>query len=128
MTQDHLQQTLVISQRRSQETLTEQAASKGNAAKAREWQSQGGYTETGYSDAIKDTHEKTEALEQHVKTVTMRAESWATTEANFFRTILDRQEETQKHLNELSSLPSYARPAPHRKKRAAKKRQAHWPV
>ena len=34
MTQDHLQQTLVISQRRSQKTLTEQAVSKtqGNAA------------------------------------------------------------------------------------------------
>ena len=59
--------------------------------------------EPGYSDAIKDTHEKTEALEQHAKTVTMRAESLATTEANFFRTLLDRQEETQKHLNELSA-------------------------
>ena len=37
------------------------------------------------------------------KTVTMRPESLATTEADFFKTLLDRQEETQKHLNELSA-------------------------
>ena len=110
--QDHLQQTLVISQMRSQKTLTEQAVSKtqGNAAheameaatQAREWQAEPRRlfwlknaekpteADTRYSDAIEDTHEKTEALEQHVKTVTVRAESLATTEANFFRTILDR--------------------------------------
>ena len=47
-----------------------------------------------FKGAIKDTLEKTEALEEHVKTVTMRAESLATTEADFGKTLLDRQEET----------------------------------
>ena len=58
--------------------------------------------ETIYSGLIKDTLEEAEALQKHVKTVTMRAESLATTEADFF-TLLDRQEETQQHKNELSS-------------------------
>ena len=35
---------------------------------------------------------KIEALEKHVKTVNMRTESLATTEADFFKTLLDRQE------------------------------------
>ena len=35
--------------------------------------------------------------------MTTRKESLATTEADFFKTLLDRQEETQKHLNELSA-------------------------
>ena len=59
--------------------------------------------ETIYNDAIKNSLEKPDALEKHVKTVTMRPESLATTEADFFKTLLDRQEETQKHLNELSA-------------------------
>ena len=46
---------------------------------------------------------KTEALEKHVKTVNMRTESLATTEADFFEALLDRQEEAQKHLNELAA-------------------------
>ena len=46
---------------------------------------------------------KSEALEKHVKTVTVRAESLASTEADFSKTLLDRQQETQKHLNELSA-------------------------
>ena len=46
--------------------------------------------------------QKTEALEKYVKTVTMRAETLATTEADF-KTLLDRQEEAQNHLNELSA-------------------------
>ena len=50
-----------------------------------------------------DTLEKAEAMEKHAKTVTMRAESLATTEADFFNTLLDRQEEAQKHMNELSA-------------------------
>ena len=49
------------------------------------------------------TLEKTEALEKHVKTVTMRTEALATTEADFIKTLLDRQEEAQKHLNELAA-------------------------
>ena len=56
-----------------------------------------------YSGAIKDTLEKTEAPKKRVKTVTMRADSLATTEADFFKTLLDHHEETQKHLNELSA-------------------------
>ena len=46
---------------------------------------------------------KSEALEKHVKTVTMRAESLATTEADFFKTLLDRQEGHAEHLNELAA-------------------------
>ena len=37
----------------------------------------------------------------------MRAESLATTEADFFKTLLDRQEEAQKHLNELAAQLSH---------------------
>ena len=59
--------------------------------------------ETIFNDATKNTLEKTEALEKHVKTVTMRAEFLATTEADFFQTLLDRQEETQQNLNALST-------------------------
>ena len=39
-----------------------------------------------YHNAIKRTLEKTEALERHVKTVTMRVDSLVTTEADFFQT------------------------------------------
>ena len=59
--------------------------------------------ETIFNGTIKDTLAKTEALEKHVKTVTTRAEALATTEADFFKALLDRQEEAQKHLNELSA-------------------------
>ena len=41
---------------------------------------------------------------RNAKTVTMRAESLATTEADFVKTLLDRQEEAQRHLNELSAV------------------------
>ena len=97
--QGHLQRTKVISQRRSQKTHTEQAVSttRGNAAydheamdpatQAREWQEEqkseeAAEAETVFNDVIKGTLEKTEALEKHVKTVTMRTESLA--EALFF--------------------------------------------
>ena len=53
--------------------------------------------ETIFNGTIKDTLAKTEALEKHVKTVTMRADALATTEADFFKALLDRQEEAQKH-------------------------------
>ena len=118
MMQDHLQQTTVISQWRSQETLAKQSASKakGSAAfeameaatQAREWQAEtrrlheqkrqeAADAETMYSGAIKDTLEKTGALEKDVQ------ESVATTEADFYITLLDRHEDPQKHLNELSA-------------------------
>ena len=38
--------------------------------------------------------------------MTMRAQSLATTDADFFKTLLHRQEEAQKHLNELSAQSS----------------------
>ena len=59
--------------------------------------------ETIFNGTTKDTRAKTEALEKHVKTVTMRAEALATTDADFFKTLIERQEEAQKHLNELES-------------------------
>ena len=123
--QDYLQQTMVISQRRSQKTYTRQATSgtNGNAAfeaieattQARERQEEAklfvtskkcqetAEAETNFNGTIKDTLAKNEALEKYVKTVIMRAEALATTEADFFKALLDRQEEAQKHLNELSA-------------------------
>ena len=50
--------------------------------------------ETIYNEAIKDTLEKTEALEKHFKTVTVRAESLATTEAEFFKTLARKKTST----------------------------------
>ena len=55
---------------------------------------------------MKDTLEEAEALERHVKTVTMRAEWLATTDAVVFKPLLNRQEEAQRHLNELSAQRS----------------------
>ena len=54
--------------------------------------------EETYHEAIKRTLEKTEALEKHVKTVTMRADSLMTTEADFFQKLIERQEETIREL------------------------------
>ena len=48
---------------------------------------------TIFNGTMKDTLAKTEAFEKHVKTVTMRAEALATTEADFFKALPDRQEE-----------------------------------
>ena len=47
--------------------------------------------------------EKAEALEKHGMTVIMRAETLATTEADFLKTLLERQEQTPRNVNELSS-------------------------
>ena len=55
-----------------------------------------------FNGTIKNTLAKHEALEKHVKTVTVRAEASAAT-ADFFKALLDRQEEAQKHLNELAA-------------------------
>ena len=84
---------------------------QGRAAQARAWQEEAKRffenseslreAEKIYNIAIKRTLEKTEALEKHVKTGTMRAESLAATEADFFQTLLVRQEETQRDINEL---------------------------
>ena len=120
-----MQQTMVISQRRSQKTYTEQATSrtKGNAAdeakeaatQARERQEEAMLfheekcQETAEAEMIfngtikKALLQKTEALEKYVKTVTMRAETLATTEADFFKALIERHEEAQKHLNELAA-------------------------
>ena len=49
--------------------------------------------ETIFNGTIKDTLAKNEVPEKHVKTVTMRAEALATTEADFFKALIERQEE-----------------------------------
>ena len=41
-----------------------------------------------------------------MNTLNKRAEALATTEADFFKALLDRQEEAQNHLNELSAQMS----------------------
>ena len=74
-------------------------------ATAREWQAEAKRAydqkfaeaveaEETYHNAIKRTLEKTEALERHVKTVTMRADSFAFNEADFFQTLINSQKET----------------------------------
>ena len=149
-----MQQTRVISQRRAQKMLSGRSTSKtkGDAAyeameavaQAREQQKEArrvceqkcqdaAEAETIFNGAINDTLEKNKALEKHVRTVTMRAESLATREADFFKTVLDRQEEAQRHFNELSAqrshqnnnIPSHAvksRRAERREKRQARTR------
>ena len=57
--------------------------------------------EEAHHDAIKRTLEKTDALEKHVKTVTMNADSLAATEADFFQTLVERVEESVRELNVL---------------------------
>ena len=70
---------------------------------AREWQehakhiydqkfAEAAEAEEAYHSAIRRTPEKTETLERHVKTVTMRADSLVTTEADFFQTLIEHQE------------------------------------
>ena len=132
--QDLLQQTTVPSQRRSQKTHAERAATKSKdnadcaameaATRARVWQDEAkrlyeqkcqeaAEAEDVYSKAIQRT------LEKHIKAVTMRADSPTTTEEDFFQAPLDCQEETQRDLNELSAqlcqTPSRSkkRPAQH---------------
>ena len=122
--QDRLQQMTAMTKRRSHKTGTERATSisKGNDAyaameaviMAREWQAEAkraydqkfaeaAVAEETYHDAIRRTLEKTEALEKHVKTVTMRADSSAFNETDFFQTLIERQEETIRNLNTLYS-------------------------
>ena len=66
--------------------------------------------EETYHNAIRGTLERTEALEKHVKTVTMRADSLATTEADFFQTLIERQEESIRELNTLYGQLCQPRP------------------
>ena len=66
--------------------------------------------EETYHDAIRRTIERTEALEKHDKTVTMRADSLMTNEADFFQTLIERQEETIRELNTLYGQLCQPRP------------------
>ena len=50
--------------------------------------------ETNCTNAMQDVLEKAEALEQHVETVTMRADSLLITESDFFQTILEKSRTT----------------------------------
>ena len=128
---DCLQQTLALTQKRSHKTQSERTASlsKGNAAyaameavnQARDWQeeakrlydqkiAEAADTEEIYQDASKRTLEKTEALEKHVKTVTMRADSLAATEGDFFQALLERQEEAMQEFKVLDGQLCQSRP------------------
>ena len=69
--------------------------------------------ETMFNDTIKDTLGRAEALEGHEKTVTMRAGSLATTGADCFKTLVDRQEEAQHLLNALVSTSEHGGPSSH---------------
>ena len=63
-----------------------------------------------YHNAIRRTLERTEAFEKHVKTVTMRADSLATTEADFVQTLIERQEESIRELHTLYGQLRQPRP------------------
>ena len=89
-----------------------------------------GEAETIFTGTNKDTLAKHEPLEKYVKTVTMRAEALATTEADCFKTLIERQEEAQKHLNELSAQLSQQNTAlrsTQGKPHSAKRRNKHTP-
>ena len=64
---------------------------------------QAAIAEEAYHDAIRRTLEKTEVLERHVKTVTIRADSQAFIEADFFQSLIERQEEIIREINTLYS-------------------------
>ena len=141
---------MVISQRRSQKTLIEQAASKtqGNAAcdvmeaatLEREGQAEtrrlfeprcleAAEGETIYSGAIKDTLEKTRALQKR-QNRECEGRVLGDHRADIFKTLVDRQEETQKPLERALS-PTEPHPPPHSNLRRAgrnQKRQAHAPA
>ena len=72
-----------------------------------------------FNDTIKDTLEKSEALERLMKTATMLVESLATTYAGFFKTLLNRQEEAQNQLDALPAQLSTVVPAADRAPEAA---------
>ena len=113
-----------MTKRRSHKTETERATStsKGNdayaameaviKARAQEEEAKRAYNakfaeaataEEAYHDAIRRTIEKTEVLERHVKTVTMRADLLAYIEADFFQSLIERQEDIIKELHTLYS-------------------------
>ena len=77
--------------------------------------------ETIYREAIKDTLQKIEALKKHVKPVTMRTESLATTEADYFKNTPRPSTGNAKAL-ERTLLPICATTFPHSKNRAAQTR------
>ena len=58
----------------------------------RAYDAEAAIAEEAYHDAIRRTIEKTEVLERHVKTVTMRADSLTTVEADFFQSLIERQD------------------------------------
>ena len=84
--------------------------------------------ETIFTGTTKNTLEQTEALEKHVKTVTMRAEALASTEADFFKTHRTPRRSTEAPERTRSaaepakhSHPFHARKTAQRRK----KKQAH---
>ena len=109
-----------MTKRRSHKTGKERATSvsKGNDAyaameaviSAHEWQAEAkraydqkyakaAEAEETCHDAIRRTLEKTEALEKHVKKVTMRSDSLAFNEMDFFQILIERQEEIIRDLD-----------------------------
>ena len=76
----------------------------------RAYDAEAAIAEEAYHDAIRRTIEKTEVLERHVKTVTMRADSLTTVEADFFQALIENQEATIRELNSLYSQLCKSRP------------------
>ena len=120
---DHLQQTTVISQRCAQKMLCDAAHEEMEAAtEAREQQEEARRVyeqkcqeateaEPMFNGAIKDTLEKNKALEKHVMTVTMRAEScgrspWRPQRQTSSRRSSTARKKHRGHFNELSAQRS----------------------
>ena len=58
--------------------------------------------------ALQAVHRQLTTLERRVKTVTMRAKSLTTTDADFFKTVRGVDEEAQKHLNAPTARLSFS--------------------
>ena len=136
---DHMQQTMVVTQRRAQKTYTEQAHQGQNGMLPAQVEARVAYEKMPRSRRSRDNlhrhHkktllQKTEALGKYVETVTMRAEALATTQVDFFKALIERHEEAQKHLNELAAQLSQQNTATRStqgKPHSAERRNKHTP-
>ena len=109
---DHMEQTMVVSQKRGAEDVHRTSRIKDRTEGClRKWRrgshmrkcQDAAEARAIFNGILKTLFEQSEALEKHVKTVTMRAEALATTQVDFFKALIERHEEAQKHLNELAA-------------------------
>ena len=129
--QDRLQQTTVISPQALTENAFRASCIKDAmeaATQAREQQEEAGvaHDQKCQDAAEAESTTPSRTLLNTSRRATMRMESLATTEEDFCKTLLDRQKETQKHLDELSAQLCQTRATQQETRRT--KRQAHAPA